>query len=70
MNKPVLCLFRPSSGKCINELSCGNYRSKSFLALSAMIRGAQDGKSLVVQDYETLDEASTSFKTFLDPLKK
>ncbi|XP_065833444.1 5-hydroxymethyl-dUMP N-hydrolase-like [Oscarella lobularis] len=54
MNKPVLCLFRPSSGK----------------SLSAMIRGAQDGKSLVVQDYETLDEASTSFKTFLDPLKK
>eukprot|EP00118_Oscarella_pearsei_P027367 m.311032 g.311032 ORF g.311032 m.311032 type:complete len:148 (+) comp58338_c0_seq1:37-480(+) len=52
MNKPTLCLFRPSSGR----------------VLSAMIRGAENKKTFFVQDYENLDEASAVFKKFLDPL--
>ncbi|XP_026209396.1 2'-deoxynucleoside 5'-phosphate N-hydrolase 1 isoform X2 [Anabas testudineus] len=35
MNKKILCLFRPSSGR----------------TLSAMIRGADDGQLFVVRDY-------------------
>ncbi|XP_068597605.1 5-hydroxymethyl-dUMP N-hydrolase [Brachionichthys hirsutus] len=35
MKKRILCLFRPSSGRC----------------LSAMIRGAEDGQMFVVRDY-------------------
>ncbi|XP_072292996.1 5-hydroxymethyl-dUMP N-hydrolase [Eucyclogobius newberryi] len=35
LDKPVLCLFRPESGR----------------RLSAMIRGAADGRRFVVQDY-------------------
>ncbi|XP_075438013.1 5-hydroxymethyl-dUMP N-hydrolase [Ascaphus truei] len=36
MNKKILCLFRPSCGR----------------VLSAMIRGADDGQSVLVRDYE------------------
>ncbi|KAK7878357.1 hypothetical protein WMY93_031074 [Mugilogobius chulae] len=36
MNKPILCLFRPESGR----------------RLSAMIRGAADGLKIQVQDYD------------------
>ncbi|CAI9532061.1 unnamed protein product [Staurois parvus] len=36
MNKKILCLFRPSSGR----------------VLSAMIRGAHDGHSVLVRDYK------------------
>ncbi|XP_063775908.1 5-hydroxymethyl-dUMP N-hydrolase [Pseudophryne corroboree] len=36
MNKKILCLFRPSCGR----------------VLSAMIRGAQNGRSMLVRDYE------------------
>ncbi|XP_073484749.1 5-hydroxymethyl-dUMP N-hydrolase-like [Aquarana catesbeiana] len=36
MNKKILCLFRPSCGR----------------VLSAMIRGAHDGRSFLVRDYE------------------
>ncbi|XP_077341592.1 5-hydroxymethyl-dUMP N-hydrolase-like [Lithobates pipiens] len=36
MNKKILCLFRPSCGR----------------VLSAMIRGAHDGRSFLVKDYE------------------
>ncbi|XP_075060624.1 5-hydroxymethyl-dUMP N-hydrolase [Mixophyes fleayi] len=36
MNKKILCLFRPSSGR----------------VLSAMIRGAHNGRSVLVRDYE------------------
>ncbi|XP_069464978.1 5-hydroxymethyl-dUMP N-hydrolase isoform X1 [Ambystoma mexicanum] len=39
MKKKVLCLFRPSSGRC----------------LSAMVRGAEDGKRFFVKDYQEED---------------
>ncbi|XP_028398471.1 2'-deoxynucleoside 5'-phosphate N-hydrolase 1-like [Dendronephthya gigantea] len=46
--KKILCLFRPDSGK----------------VLSAMIRGAEDGKQMVVKDYQG-DEAKKIIKDFL-----
>ncbi|XP_056408909.1 2'-deoxynucleoside 5'-phosphate N-hydrolase 1 [Hyla sarda] len=39
INKKILCLFRASSGR----------------VLSAMIRGADDGRSVLVRDYEPQD---------------
>ncbi|KAJ1147754.1 hypothetical protein NDU88_000613 [Pleurodeles waltl] len=39
MKKKILCLFRPSSGRC----------------LSAMIRGAEDNKRFFVKDYQEQD---------------
>ncbi|PVD19053.1 hypothetical protein C0Q70_21612 [Pomacea canaliculata] len=39
LNKKILCLFRPDSGK----------------SLSAMIRGAENGTSFVVKDYKEGD---------------
>jgi len=39
MKKPILCLYRPQEGKL----------------LSAMIRGADDGKQFFVRDYEEND---------------
>ncbi|KAG9472836.1 hypothetical protein GDO78_016761 [Eleutherodactylus coqui] len=39
MNKKILCLFRASSGR----------------VLSAMIRGAENGRSVLVRDYEPQD---------------
>uniref|UniRef100_A0A3B5L494 2'-deoxynucleoside 5'-phosphate N-hydrolase 1 n=1 Tax=Xiphophorus couchianus TaxID=32473 RepID=A0A3B5L494_9TELE len=51
--KKVLCLFRPSSGR----------------ALSAMIRGATDGRRLLVVDYseEQLEAVLDWFFSSLDP---
>ncbi|KAM3606656.1 uncharacterized protein V6R79_020725 [Siganus canaliculatus] len=52
MNKRILCLFRPSSGRC----------------LSAMVRGADDGGRFVVRDYSedevenVLDQFFSSLK--------
>uniref|UniRef100_A0A8C6TEI8 2'-deoxynucleoside 5'-phosphate N-hydrolase 1 n=1 Tax=Neogobius melanostomus TaxID=47308 RepID=A0A8C6TEI8_9GOBI len=46
MNKQVLCLFRPESGR-----------------LSAMIRGAEDGRRFVVQDYSE-EQVQTVLKRF------
>ncbi|KAM3862886.1 5-hydroxymethyl-dUMP N-hydrolase [Diretmus argenteus] len=49
MKKRILCLFRPSSGR----------------SLSAMIRGAQDGKLFLVRDYaeeEVVDILEEYFK--------
>ncbi|KAM6956104.1 5-hydroxymethyl-dUMP N-hydrolase [Aplochiton taeniatus] len=53
MNKRILCLFRPSSGK----------------ALSAMIRGADDGSLFQVWDYSE-EEVERILEDFFDKLTK
>ncbi|XP_040905095.1 2'-deoxynucleoside 5'-phosphate N-hydrolase 1 [Toxotes jaculatrix] len=53
MKKKTLCLFRPSSGR----------------ALSAMIRGADDGEWFVVRDYQE-DEVENVLEEFFNTLKR
>ncbi|KAM7409165.1 hypothetical protein PAMA_002729 [Pampus argenteus] len=53
MKKRVLCLFRPSSGR----------------SLSAMIRGADDGKLFVVRDYSE-EEVENVLEEFFNTLKR
>ncbi|CAJ1066517.1 '-deoxynucleoside 5'-phosphate N-hydrolase 1 [Xyrichtys novacula] len=53
MEKKIFCLFRPSSGR----------------TLSAMIRGAEDGKIFVVKDY-SVDEVENILEDFFNKLKK
>ncbi|KAM9365826.1 5-hydroxymethyl-dUMP N-hydrolase [Pholidichthys leucotaenia] len=52
MKKKIFCLFRPSSGR----------------TLSAMIRGADDGKDFMVRDYSE-DEVEAVLDGFFNDLK-
>ncbi|XP_059143592.1 LOW QUALITY PROTEIN: 2'-deoxynucleoside 5'-phosphate N-hydrolase 1-like [Physella acuta] len=54
MNKPILCLFRPKSDK----------------VLSAMIRGAHNGSSFIVIDYEKISEVKDNINTFLENVQQ
>ncbi|XP_026165531.1 5-hydroxymethyl-dUMP N-hydrolase [Mastacembelus armatus] len=53
MKKKILCLFRPTSGR----------------ALSAMIRGADDGELFVVRDYHE-DEVEKVVQEFFENLER
>lgn len=53
MKKPILCLYRPQSDKSMNVyLNEMKLTFSPFSGLSAMVRGAEDGDSVKVVDYE------------------
>ena len=51
MNKKILCLFRPESGRSENDRWWAFYNS-SCVGLSAMVQGAHVGDSFVVKSYQ------------------
>lgn len=64
LNKPVLCLFRPSSGyrKRIIEDSL---RKLFCLGLSALIRGSANNRSFFVGNYEQREDFEKFVQDFM-----
>jgi hypothetical protein len=67
LNKPVLCLFRPSSGQRMND-------SKIFITkllffslqdLSALIRGSANNRSFFVGNYEQREDFEKFIQDFM-----
>ena len=66
MNKPVLCLFRPSSGhsRSTAHFSCHRW-SFPFADLSALIRGSANNRSFFVGNYEQREDLEKFIKDFV-----
>ena len=64
LNKPVLCLFRPSSG--YRKKNIGYSTRKLFcLGLSALIRGCANNRSFFVGNYEQREDFEKFIQDFM-----
>lgn len=66
LNKPVLCLFRPSSGlrRSTDHSSCLRV-SFLFTGLSALIRGSANNRSFFVGNYEQHEDFEKFIQDFI-----
>lgn len=69
LNKPVLCLFRPSSGLRMLSNEQKSLRNERFsflcLGLSALIRGSANNRSFFVGNYEQREDFEKFIHDFL-----
>lgn len=66
LNKPVLCLFRPSSGQCMTILFFLINPFVLFIkGLSALIRGSANNRSFFVGNYEEKEHFEKFISDFM-----
>jgi hypothetical protein len=67
LNKPVLCLFRPSSGnrKIIYFIYFSYFNHLLFKGLSALIRGSANNRSFFVGNYEQREDFEKFIQDFM-----